>query len=143
MFQPIPRQFTMTDSERGYHWRALGSTQQGEVRIAAVTIGGREILYEYRREHRPDELTDWYEIRLGVFGSSVAGQLDHGLEPVEFASDEEREAAVMVAIEATLAWLPSGRALEHGDGYNRVTFRGVQYRLSDFGPYFETTGSEK
>ena len=143
MFHPVPRQFTMTDPERGYAWRALGSTQQGEVKIAGLTINGREFPYEYRVELQQDESNDWYDIKLGAFGSSVAGQLDHGLTAVEFASPEGREAAVMVAIEALLAWLPGGRALERGDGYNRATFKGVQYRLSDFGPYLDTAGTSK
>jgi hypothetical protein len=137
MFQPVPIQFTMSDPERGYSWRAAGSTDRGEIAIAGLTMDGIEIPYEYRIEHRLDDTGEWYEIKLGAFGSSIAGQLHSALLPVRFATVEEREAAVLVAIEATLAWLPSGDGLGRGDGYNRATFRGVQYRLSDFGPYFE------
>lgn len=137
MFQPEPRQLLMTDPDRGCSWRNVGSTQQGEVEIAAITIDGREIPYEFRVDHRADDGGGWYDVQLGAFGYSVAGAIQWGLGRVDFASDEDREAAVLVAMEATLAWLPGGRGLERGDGYNRSTFKGVQYRLSDFGPYFE------
>jgi len=136
MFQPVPRQITMTDSERGFSWRDVGSTEKGEVGISALTLDGREIPYEFRVDWRTDEEGEWYDIQLGAFGYSLVGDLMWGLGRVDFESDAERHAAVMVAIEATLAWLPGGRGLERGDGYNRATFKGVQYRLSDFGPYF-------
>lgn len=138
MFQPVPRQFTMTDPERGYSWRSHGSTDRGEVSIAALTIDGVEIPYEYRVDERRDESTPWYDVQLGALGSSIAGQVQRGLTPHNWTSDAEREAAVLIAIEAILAWRPGGRGVVRGDGYNRATFKGVQYRLSDFGPYFET-----
>ena len=137
MFELVTGQMEMTDPERGFSWRALGSTQRGEVHIAALTIEGTEIPYEYRVDERRDEPTPWYEVQPGVFGSSIAGQVQHGLVQHRWSSDAEREAAALVAIEATLAWRPSGYGLLRGDGYNRATFKGVQYRLSDFGPYFK------
>lgn len=139
MFQPVPRQSTMSDPDRGYTWQAAGATERGEVQIAAVTIEGKQIPYEYRVDNRKDADGEWYDVQLGSFGSSLAGQLDSGLTPVAFANAAEREAAILIAIEATLAWRPAGRGIERGDGYNRSTFRGVQYRLSDFGPYFDTS----
>jgi len=138
MFQPVPRELFMVDADRGYSWRDVGSTQQGEVEISAVTVGGREIPYEFRVEQHDDDEGKWNDVQLGAFGYSVAGEYQWGLGRVDFASDDEREAAILVTIEATLAWLPGGHGVERGDGYNRCTFKGVQYRLSDFGPYFET-----
>lgn len=143
MFEPVPRQFTMTDPERGYSWRTLGSTDRGEVEIAPLTIDGVEIPYEYRVDERRDEPTPWYDVQLGAFGHSVAGQIQHGLTRHRWASDAEREAAVLIAIEATLAWRPGGRGIVRGDGYNRATLKDKQYRLSDFGPYFETAEATK
>jgi chorismate synthase len=109
----------------------------GEVEISALTVDGREIPYEFRVDQQVDDEGEWYDVQLGAFGYSVAGAIQWGLGRVDFASVDEREAAVLLAIEATLAWLPGGRGVERGDGYNRSTFNGVQYRLSDFGPYFE------
>jgi len=103
MFQSVPGQLTMiADPDRRYSWRALGSTQKGLVQIAGLTIDGREIPYEYGSEAHHDEPEVWYEIQLRAFGSTVVGQIHHGLVPVVFASAEEREAAVIVTIEATL-----------------------------------------
>lgn len=128
----------MTDPERGYSWRTVGTTDMGEVEIAVLTIDGIEIPYEYRVVERRDESTPWYDVQLGAFGSSVAGQVLHALKQHYWGSDAEREAAVLVAIEATLAWRPGGRGVVRGDGYNRATVRNNQYRLSDFGPYYAT-----
>lgn len=141
MFQPVPRQLLMTDPDRGYNWHDVGSTQQSEVDIAAITIEGREIPFEFRVEHRADDSGEWYDLQLGAFGYSVAGAIQWGLGRVDFDSDEEREAAALIGIEATLAWLPGGRGPERGDGYNRSTCKGVHYRLSDFGPYFDEAGA--
>ncbi|MBH0131423.1 hypothetical protein [Salinibacterium sp. NK8237] len=136
MFRPVPRQPTMIDSERGFSWRSLGATERGLVEIAALTINGVEIPYEYRVEERRDEPAPWYDIEIGSFGSSIAGQVQRGLTKHRWASDTEREGAVLIAIEATLAWFPGGRGVARGDGNMRATFGGRQYRLSDFGPYF-------
>ena len=143
MFQPLPHKPTMIDPERGYSWQALGATGRGEVLIAALAIEGVEIPYEYRVEERRDELTPWYDVQLDAFGHSIAGQLQQGLTQHHWTSDAEREAAAIVAIEATLAWRTMGRSIVREDGYNRATFKGVQYRLSDFGPYFETADAAK
>ena len=141
MFRPVPRTYSMKDPERGYLWRDLGSTQKGEIDIASITIAGQEIVYEYHVDEQRDSTGVWCDIQLGMFGASVAGQIRERIETVKFSLDTEREAAILVAIEATLAWLPSGLALEKGDGYNRLTYKGIQYRLSDFGPYFNDVGA--
>lgn len=137
MFQPVPGQFTMVDPERSYTFRTVGSTDRGEIDIAVVTVNGQEVPFEYRVEPRSDETGVWYEINLGAFGYSVAGDLHYGLGRVTFASDAERRAMVFVAIEGVLVWSPGGYGVERGDGYSRLNFDGKQYRLSDFGPYLE------
>jgi hypothetical protein len=137
MFQPVLRQLFMADPIRGYRWRSVGATERGEVEIAALTMEGREIPYEFRVDGHVDDDGEWYDLQLGAFGYSVAGAIKYGLGRVDFTSEVEREADVLVAIEATLAWLPGGRGVHRGDGYNRSTFKGVQYTLSDFGPYFD------
>lgn len=135
MFEPVPDQFTMVDSERGYGFRVVGSTERGEVDIATVTMSEQEIPFEYRVEPRADENGPWYEIALGAFGYSLAGELYYGLGRVAFRSDAERRAAVLVAIEALLVWRPDGLGVERGNGYNRVAFEGRHLLLSDVGSY--------
>jgi hypothetical protein len=82
MFQPVPRKLFMTDPDRGYSWRDVGSTQQGEVDIAAITLDDREIPYEFRVVHRSDDVGDWYDVLLGAFGYSVAGTIQWELDRV-------------------------------------------------------------
>ena len=72
MFHPVPRQFTRTDPERGYSWRSHGSTDRGEVSIAALTIDGVEIPYEYRVDERRDEPTPWYDVQFTPTASPAA-----------------------------------------------------------------------
>lgn len=133
----------MLDAERGYGWRSVGSTQHGVVSIAVVTIDGHEVPFEYQVQPKLDESGEWYDIQLGAFGYSQAGEFHWGTGRASFASEEDRKAAILLAIEGVLAWLPGGRGLEHEDGYGRVMFEGKQYRLGDFGPYFEKAPSRE
>ena len=75
----------MSDPDRAYSWRPMGSTQQGKVRVAAVTIGDREIPYEYRYVGAGNGTEEWHEVKLGAFGSSSAGEFLGGPERVKFA----------------------------------------------------------
>jgi len=136
MFQPGLERFTLVDPERGYSLRSLGSRDRGEIFMAAVTIGGIEIPLEYRIDHQLDDSGTWYDLSITAVGRSIVSEIQSGLVTATFDSDEEREAAVMVAVEALLAYKTIGFTPERGDGYNRTTVKGVQYRLSDFGPYF-------
>ncbi|MGJ8722020.1 MAG: hypothetical protein ACSHW9_09250 [Salinibacterium amurskyense] len=136
MFQTNGSKTEMTDSERGLSWRLVGVIDQNTVTIAAITVDGVEIPYEYYVQEKRNESEPWFDIEIGAFGTSPTGQLTLGLSPVYFGSATERDPVVLLAIEAVLAWEPHGAGMRRGDGYNRCTFKGVQYRLSDFGPYF-------
>ncbi|CAO1654420.1 Immunity protein 50 of polymorphic toxin system [Salinibacterium sp. NYA9b] len=136
MFQTNGSRTEMTDPERGLSWRVVGRIEQGLVSIVAITVDGVEVPYECRVEEQRGESEPWYDIEIGAFGTSPIGQLEMGLSPVYFDSAENRDPVVLLAIEAVLAWRPQGLGVRRGDGYNRCTFKGVQYRLSDFGPYF-------
>ncbi|GHD81629.1 hypothetical protein CLV85_0258 [Salinibacterium amurskyense] len=140
MFQLSESDTRMTDPDRRITWRHVGNIEQGLVSIAAITVNGVEIPYEYRVEQELDKSDPWYNIQLGAFGTSPIGQLEMGLSPVYFDSAQDRDPIVLLAIEAVLAWSPYGLGMRRGDGYNRCTFKGVQYRLSDFGPYFDDEG---
>lgn len=139
MFRPEPRQLSMEDSERGYCWRDVGTTQRGEVSIAVLTLGGIDIPYEYRVTEVEEGGTHWYDVEILAFGVSVAGRIQHGLTQHHWSDSSERESAALIAIEATLAWFPGGQGLLRGDGYMRSTFRGRTYRLSDFGAYYSSS----
>ncbi|MBH0110177.1 hypothetical protein I6E81_08350 [Salinibacterium sp. NG22] len=140
MFQTNGSSTEMTDSERGLSWRVVGRIEQGLVIIVAITVNGLEIPYEYSVREKRTESGSWFDIEIGAFGTSPIGQLEMGLSPVYFDSAQDRDPVVLLAIEAVLAWEPHGAGMRRGDGYNRCTFKGVQYRLSDFGPYFDDEG---
>ncbi|MBH0116890.1 hypothetical protein I6E52_08515 [Salinibacterium sp. NG253] len=108
--------------------------------IVAITVDGVEVPYEYYVQEKRNETEPWFDVEIGAFGTSPTGQLKMGLSPVYFDSAKERDPVVLLAIEAVLAWEPIGLGMRRGDGYNRCTFKGVQYRLSDFGPYFDDEG---
>lgn len=139
MFRPEPRQHSMDDPERGYSWRQVGTTQKGEVSIAVLTLGAIEVPYEYEVTEVIEGDTRWYDVEILAFGVSVAGRIQHGLTQHHWSDSSERESAALIAIEATLAWFPSGHGLHRGDGYMRSTFQGREYRLSDFGPYYSSS----
>ena len=142
MFNPLPGNLKMIDPERSFSFRSLGTTDHGGTILAALTMNGREFPYEYWRD-QAGESDPWYEITLGSVGASPTACIQHGVEAAQFENESEYSEAVIAVIEATLAYETIGYAQNRGDGYNRLSHGGVEYQLSDFGPYFETSGGAK
>jgi hypothetical protein len=141
MFRPIARQSKMTDPERGYTWEWVRGVTYESASQVVLTMNGRTISYAYDRRQRDDEEQPWFDAEVFRFGSIVDGVPRFAVEAEDWAVDSEREAEVLTAIEAVIAYTSGGETLSRGDGYTRATFRGVQYRLSDFGAYFEAHGT--
>jgi len=77
--------------------------------------------------------TTYYRTGLGLFGASLAAENAAGAKRFAFVNQEERSAAVRLAVEALLVYGSNYNGLSKPDGYNRVVEGGHEWRLSDFG----------
>jgi hypothetical protein len=99
---------------------------------------GKSLTYDYQLWPPGDEPGSWYNVEAFRLTSRSFGVPHFEIEAEDWAVTAEREKVVLTAIEAVLVLSSFGPSPvpPREDGYFRATFRGVQYRLSDFGPYF-------
>ena len=77
---------------------------------------------------------DYYVVRkFHTFGSSAKARLAADIETYHFADDAERRAAMMLAIEAVLAYGSNYDGPIWPEGHYRFGFEGRTYTKKDFG----------
>lgn len=102
---------------RSHDWR-----QGNPIRVSIRRCGQRN-----RRMARGQARSVWLQFGWRVPWRAGTGQIRLGGRPRRGSADRDRGNSGMVAKRART---------QRGNGYSRSMFRGIQYRLSDFGPYF-------
>ncbi len=94
----------------------------------------RVIPFECPSESNWDESGNEYLVkRFQYFGGAAQAEYQAGILPYEFKDDAERREAMLLAVEAVLAYGGFYNGIEYPAGEYRVEFEGRLYTKSDFG----------
>ncbi len=110
----------------------LGREMSGS--LFKLVWGDRIIPFECLSESKWDENGNEYFVqRLRYFGGAPRAEYDAGIMPYEFRDEVERREAMLLAVEAVLAYGSLYNGIEYTDGVFRIEFEGRIYTKSDFG----------
>ncbi len=110
----------------------LGREMSGS--LFKLVWGDRIIPFECLSESKWDENGNEYFVqRLRYFGGAMGAEFHAGILPYEFRDEAERREAMLLAVEAVLAYGGLYNGSECLDGKHRIEFEGRLYTKSDFG----------
>ena len=131
----------LVDDARGVEFRNIRGARAYSTEMAALlTWGDRQIPLQYGNVIRTDASTGRMYGLFGftLFGESSTVRKVAGIGPYSFSSDEERDAARLLAIEALLVQMYKFVKGEWDVEGNRVISEGREWKASDFGYHSST-----